>query len=77
VCGRTGQLEAVGVDLASREPAPRTAPPVGTGRELFGLMRMTCDDAEAGASAMLAAMDTELDAAPAAADHHQESLVQA
>ncbi len=57
VCGRTGQLEAVGVDLAAREVAPAPPQPVGTGRELFALMRHTCDNAEAGASAMLAAMD--------------------
>jgi phosphogluconate dehydratase len=32
---------------------------VGTGRELFALMRMHASDAESGASAMLAAMETE------------------
>jgi phosphogluconate dehydratase len=60
LCGHDGQLEAVGVDLASREPAPRPAPPLGTGRELFALMRNHCDEAEAGGSAMLAEMDSEL-----------------
>ncbi|MEO6256619.1 MAG: phosphogluconate dehydratase [Sphingomicrobium sp.] len=60
LCGRSGQLEAVGVDLAVRDPAPSPAPPAGTGRELFALMRNHCDHAESGASAMLAAMDAEL-----------------
>ena len=59
LCGRTGQLEAVGVDLASRPPANSPPPPVGTGRELFALMRMHADPAERGASAMLAAMEAE------------------
>jgi phosphogluconate dehydratase len=54
-----GQLEAVSVDLASRPPANSPPPPVGTGRELFALMRMHANEAEAGASAMLAAMEAE------------------
>ena len=57
--GRNGTLEAVGVDLASRPPANSPPPPAGTGRELFALMRMHCNEAEAGASAMLAAMEAE------------------
>jgi phosphogluconate dehydratase len=57
--GRNGRLEAVGADLASRAPANSPPPPVGTGRELFALMRMHASDAESGASAMLAAMETE------------------
>ena len=56
---RSGTLEAVGVDLATRAPANSPPPPVGTGRELFALMRMHCNEAEAGASAMLAAMEAE------------------
>ena len=60
VSAETGQLEAVGVDLAARSPANAPPPPAGTGRELFALMRNHCDDAEAGASSMLAAMDAEL-----------------
>jgi phosphogluconate dehydratase len=56
---RQGQLEAVGVDLATRPPANSPPPPVGTGRELFALMRLHVDPAEAGASALLAAMDAE------------------
>jgi phosphogluconate dehydratase len=55
----TGQLEAVGVDLASRPPANSPPPPVGTGRELFALMRAGVNGAELGASAMLAAMEAE------------------
>jgi len=54
-----GQLEAAGVDLGSRPPANSPPPPVGTGRELFALMRLQADEAELGASAMLAAMGDE------------------
>jgi phosphogluconate dehydratase len=57
--GNTGQLEAVGVDLASRPPANSPPPPAGTGRELFALMRNLANEAEMGASAMLAAMEAE------------------
>ena len=56
---RTGQLEALNVDLASRPPANSPSPPAGTGRELFALMRMHVNEAERGASAMLAAMEAE------------------
>jgi phosphogluconate dehydratase len=59
LCGRTGQLEVLNVDLATRTPEVRTAPPVGTGRELFALMRNYADEAERGASAMLAEMDID------------------
>jgi phosphogluconate dehydratase len=55
----SGQLEALGVDLASRPPANSPPPPVGTGRELFALMRAQASEAELGASAMLAAMEAE------------------
>ena len=54
----SGTLDAVGVDLPSRPPANSPPPPVGTGRELFALMRQA-DGAERGASAMLAAMEAE------------------
>jgi phosphogluconate dehydratase len=57
--GRSGTLEALGVDLASRPAANSPPPPVGTGRELFAMMRMHASDAEAGASAMLAAIESE------------------
>jgi phosphogluconate dehydratase len=56
---RSGTLEAVGIDLASRPAANSPPPPTGTGRELFAMMRLYVNDAEAGASAMLAAMDAE------------------
>ncbi len=59
--GRTGQLDAVGVDLASRPPANSPPPPVGTGREMFAMMRRNCNEAEKGASAMLAEMALEQD----------------
>jgi phosphogluconate dehydratase len=55
----TGQLEALDIDLASRPPANSPPPPVGTGRELFALMRTHANEAELGASAMLAAMEAE------------------
>ena len=54
-----GVVEAVGLDLASRTPATAPPFPLGTGRELFALMRGACDTAERGASAMLAAMEAE------------------
>jgi len=59
VDARAGALEAVGVDLSSRPPVNSPPPPVGTGRELFAMMRQECDGAEAGASAMLTAMDRD------------------
>ena len=52
-------LEAMGVDLSSRPPANSPPPPVGTGRELFAMMRLHANEAEAGASAMIAAMEAE------------------
>ncbi|MFL6761278.1 MAG: phosphogluconate dehydratase [Sphingomicrobium sp.] len=54
---RNGVLEAVGIDLAARSAANSPPPPVGAGRELFAMMRMHVNEAEAGASAMLAAME--------------------
>jgi phosphogluconate dehydratase len=56
---RSGTLDAVGVDLASRVPANSPPPPVGTGRELFAMLRQDVSDAECGASAMLSAMEAE------------------
>jgi phosphogluconate dehydratase len=57
LCATRGLLEAVGVDLAAREPATPPPAPLGTGRELFAFMRHGADNAEHGASAMLAAME--------------------
>ncbi len=59
LCGRTGGLDALDVDLAARSPASAPPPPTGVGRELFALMRRYSDDAEAGASALLAEMEAE------------------
>ncbi|MFN3389454.1 MAG: phosphogluconate dehydratase, partial [Allosphingosinicella sp.] len=55
----TGELAAL-VDAgewAQRAEAETPPAPLGTGRELFALMRHTADGAEQGASAMLAAME--------------------
>jgi len=41
-------------DLTAREPAPAPSAQQGTGRELFAMMRSGADEAERGASAMLA-----------------------
>jgi phosphogluconate dehydratase len=60
LCGHTGQLQALDIDLAGRTPAEPPAPPEGTGRELFALMRAFADRPEEGASAMLAFMDLQL-----------------
>jgi phosphogluconate dehydratase len=57
LCGHDGLLEAMDVDLSTREAASPPPPPVGTGRELFAFMRLTADDAELGGSAMLHAME--------------------
>jgi phosphogluconate dehydratase len=63
LCGRTGSLEALNVDLATRTPAAPPRPPLGTGRELFAFMRNGADNAEHGASAMLHALEASLDEA--------------
>ena len=66
LCATRGQLEVLGVDLSTREPAAPPPPPVGTGRELFAFMRHgadnadNADNAEHGASAMLSAMELSL-----------------
>ena len=46
---------ATTADLSMREPAPAPAPARGTGREIFAMFRTHADEAEKGASAMLAA----------------------
>jgi phosphogluconate dehydratase len=53
VCAATGELSTT-ADLSAREPAPDPHAKLGTGRELFGMMRRFADGAEQGASAMLA-----------------------
>ncbi|MEN3973010.1 phosphogluconate dehydratase [Sphingomicrobium sp. XHP0235] len=59
VCAETGSL-STDADLAAREPAEVPPPPVGTGRELFALLRDHADEAEKGGSAMLHAMENAL-----------------
>ena len=54
VCAVTGAL-TTSADLSGRTPAEAPPAAIGTGRELFAFMRHGSDDAEAGASAMLAA----------------------
>ena len=53
VCAVTGTLSSQ-ADLSAREPAPPPPAADGTGRELFSFMRSGADEAERGASAMLA-----------------------
>ncbi len=56
VCAQTGALTAL-VDAAEWDARPLEPPPSplsGTGRELFGLFRGAADEAEKGASAVLA-----------------------
>jgi phosphogluconate dehydratase len=47
-------LLSTSADLGGREPAAMSEVEQGTGRELFGMFRAMADEAEAGASAMLA-----------------------
>jgi phosphogluconate dehydratase len=57
LCGHDGALNIL-VDAgvwAARAPAVQPAEAMGVGRELFAMMRMGADNAEHGASAMLAA----------------------
>jgi phosphogluconate dehydratase len=58
ICGHDGVLELLvpADELAARESAPPPPAHLGTGRELFAFMRDGASDAEAGGSAMLAAM---------------------
>ena len=53
----TGELTVLATDWESREPASAPPAAVGTGRELFAMMRYGADSAERGASAMLHAME--------------------
>ena len=50
----TISVAVASTDWESRPTASQPAQPLGTGRELFALMRASSDNAEAGASAMLA-----------------------
>jgi len=54
LCASEGTLSC-NADLASRTPAPDPAAASGTGREMFAMFRHLADDAERGASPMLAA----------------------
>ena len=57
LCARTGVLQALVDDETwqKRDLAPAPAPQMGTGRELFAMMRQGVDGAEQGASTMLSA----------------------
>jgi phosphogluconate dehydratase len=57
LCASTGALDVIvdPAEWAARMPVPMPPPHVGTGRELFALMRATADEAEKGGSAMLVA----------------------
>ncbi len=57
LCASRGALDVLvdEAEWAARMPVPMPPPHVGTGRELFALMRATADEAEKGGSAMLAA----------------------
>lgn len=59
--------------LAARTPAPHPPAGVGTGRELFTLMRSRIDSAERGGSAMLEEMELALDEADAAAAERESA----
>ncbi len=57
LCATNGTLSVLVDDgeWAGRAPAPTPVAHMGTGRELFAMMRATADEAEKGGSAMLAA----------------------
>ena len=57
LCATNGTLSVLVDDSewAARAPAPTPMAHMGTGRELFAMMRATADEAEKGGSAMLAA----------------------
>jgi phosphogluconate dehydratase len=57
LCASKGALDVLvdEAEWAARMPVPMPPQHVGTGRELFALMRATADEAEKGGSAMLAA----------------------
>ncbi len=53
LCGHTGTLEVL-ADLSARSAASPPPADMGTGRELFAVLRLHADSAELGGSAMLA-----------------------
>ncbi|MEP7348853.1 MAG: phosphogluconate dehydratase [Sphingorhabdus sp.] len=57
LCANSGTLNVLvdEAEWAARMPVPMPPAHVGTGRELFAMMRATTDEAEKGGSAMLAA----------------------
>jgi phosphogluconate dehydratase len=57
LCASRGALDVLvdEAEWAARMPVPMPPQHVGTGRELFAMMRATADEAEKGGSAMLAA----------------------
>lgn len=63
ICAVTGELTALvdEAEFATRAAAPAPRPHIGVGRELFALMRIHADEAEKGGSAMLAAMDGQME----------------
>jgi phosphogluconate dehydratase len=62
VCAQSGTLEALvdAQEWAAREQAVAPPPPYDTGRELFALFRQESDEAEKGASPILAVMEREI-----------------
>jgi phosphogluconate dehydratase len=52
LCGHAGTLEVL-ADLSARSAAPPPPADMGTGRELFAVLRRHADSAELGGSAML------------------------
>ncbi|RYD95885.1 MAG: phosphogluconate dehydratase, partial [Sphingomonadales bacterium] len=56
LCAEEGVLQALvdPVEWEAREQCEAPPPAIGTGRELFAMLRTHCDEAELGASAMLA-----------------------
>ncbi len=62
ICAVDGTVTALvdGAEWAARTPAAAPPPALGLGRELFALLRHQCDTAEAGASAMLVAMEAAI-----------------
>ncbi|QDH17348.1 phosphogluconate dehydratase [Swingsia samuiensis] len=64
VCAVTGRIEVLADphEWEARKPAQPPLPALGTGREMFALMRSVHLSAERGASAMIELMEKDLDA---------------